>query len=72
MHPKANLGESKSNCEAYNHLSHCSSSVDSFDAAATPDFPNKNMVGSSNMGLLNQPFVQEQHNGSKFTGLVSS
>ncbi|KAF9675075.1 hypothetical protein SADUNF_Sadunf10G0193700 [Salix dunnii] len=29
------------------------------------------MVVSSNM-LLNQSFVQEQHNGSKFTGLVSA
>ncbi|KAJ6983729.1 hypothetical protein NC653_026521 [Populus alba x Populus x berolinensis] len=70
MYPKANLSKSKSNSEAYSHLLHCSSSVDSFDAAATPDFPNKNMVGLSNMGLLNQPFVQEQHNGSKFTGLI--
>lgn len=43
----------------------------SFDAAASPDFPNKNKVGSSNM-LLNQSFVHEQHNGTKFTGLVSS
>ena len=45
MYPKANLSKSKSNSEAYSHLLHCSSSVDSFDAAATPDFPNKNMVG---------------------------
>ncbi|KAG6758703.1 hypothetical protein POTOM_039062 [Populus tomentosa] len=43
MYPKANLSKSKSNSEAYSHLLHCSSSVDSFDAAATPDFPNKNM-----------------------------
>ena len=71
--PKANLSISESNSETYNRLSHCSSSVDSFfDAGSSPDFPNKNMAGSSNMGLLNQPFVQEQHNWTKFTGLVSS
>ncbi|CAK7325102.1 unnamed protein product [Dovyalis caffra] len=73
MPPKANLCKSESNSEAYNHLSYCSSSVDSFfDAASSPDFPNKNLAGPSNMGSLNQPFVHEQHIGSKFTGLGSS
>ncbi|KAB5543943.1 hypothetical protein DKX38_012055 [Salix brachista] len=70
--PKANLSVLESNSEAFNQLSHCSSSVDSFfDAGSSPDFPNKNLEGSSTAGLLNQLFVQEQHNWTKFTGLVS-
>ncbi|KAJ6349773.1 hypothetical protein OIU78_006051 [Salix suchowensis] len=70
--PKANLSVLESNSEAFNQLSHCSSSVDSFfDAGSSPDFPNKNLEGSSTAGLLNQLFVQEQHNWTEFTGLVS-
>ncbi|KAF9676479.1 hypothetical protein SADUNF_Sadunf08G0006200 [Salix dunnii] len=71
--PKANISILESNSEAYNQLSHCSSSVDSFfDAGSSPDFPNKNLEGSSTTGLLNQLFVQEQYSWTKFTGLVSS
>ncbi|KAJ6690711.1 hypothetical protein OIU85_006911 [Salix viminalis] len=70
--PKANLSVLESNSEAFNQLSHCSSSVDSFfDAGSSPDFPNKNLEGSSTAGLLNQLLVQEQHSWTKFTGLVS-
>ncbi|KAJ6767538.1 ENABLED-LIKE PROTEIN (DUF1635) [Salix koriyanagi] len=71
--PKANLSVLESNSEAFNQLSHCSSSVDSFfDAGSSPDFPNKNLEGSSTAGLLNQLFVQEQHNWTEFTGKGSA
>ncbi|KAK9280187.1 hypothetical protein L1049_013874 [Liquidambar formosana] len=68
----SSITESNSHSDTYNHQSHGSSPVDSFfDAVSSPEFSNMNMADSSNMGFVNQPFVQE-YNGSISTGLMSS
>ncbi|XXG54831.1 hypothetical protein AAC387_Pa03g2614 [Persea americana] len=61
----SNIVESDSLSETYNLHSHISSSVESyFDAVSSPELSNINMADSSNMEVLQQPFLQEYNSHS--------
>lgn len=61
----SNISESDSLSETYNLHSRISSSVESyFDAVSSPEISNINMADSSNMEVLQQPFLQEYNSHS--------
>ncbi|XP_077213758.1 uncharacterized protein LOC143848649 [Tasmannia lanceolata] len=65
----ASITESDSLSENYNHHSNVSSSAMDY-GVSSPDFSNINMADSSNIGLHNQPILQE-FNGSSLRGINS-